>query len=447
MAFSPASLETALPDCPGASHYWVAYSGGVDSHALLHAMAALRLPGGAALGAVHVNHGLQAGAGRWQAHCRSVCRDLGVPCVDLQVDGRAASGESPEAAARQARYQALQAWLPAGDCLLTAQHRDDQAETLLLQLLRGSGVGGLAAMPPMAVFGAGHLLRPLLGFSRESLLAYARRHGLQWVEDPSNLDTGLDRNYLRHRILPVLRERWPAASATLSRSAAHCAEAAQLLSALAQQDMAALSGDGAETLPVAGLAGLNPPRRRNLLRHWIASRGATVPSAAVLARVEQDVLASRVDAEPCVRFGQYAIRRYRDSIHLTTPAPELSPGLVLDWDPGSTPELGVAGGVLSASEATGSGIRRSSLQEGVRVSFRRGGERCQPAGRRHHHTLKKLLQEQGVPPWERRWLPLIYIGDRLAAVAGLWVCEPFSTAPGEAGLVIRWRHGQQAHRD
>ena len=443
MDFSPAALKTALSACPGTPHYWVAFSGGVDSHVLLHALAALRPLPGVALGAVHVNHGLQADAGHWQEHCRAVCQALGLPCVDLRVDGRPAAGESPEAAARHARYEALREWLPAGHCLLTAQHQDDQAETLLLQLLRGSGVRGLAAMPPVTEFGAGHLLRPLLAFTRQSLVVYARHHDLQWIEDPSNADTGIDRNYLRHRIMPVLRERWPAASETLARSAGHCAGAADLLAVLAGQDIAALSPGGAETLPVTGLQELPPDRRRNALRHWIAARGGPLPSTADMSRVEADILDSRRDAEPCVRFGRYEIRRYRDRLYLVAQSPVPPQDRVLEWNPEVPLELPDAGGVLSAREVSGGGIRRSDTQRAVQVAFRRGGERCRPAGRRHHHVLKKLLQEQGMPPWERRRLPLIYIDDRLAAVAGLWVCEPFAAGPGEAGLEIRWQQRPQ----
>jgi tRNA(Ile)-lysidine synthase len=440
MDFSPAALKHALSACPGTSHYWVAFSGGVDSHVLLHALAALRPLPGAALGAVHVNHGLQADAGHWQEHCRAVCQALDLPYADLRVDGRSAAGESPEAAARQARYRVLREWLPRGHCLLTAQHLDDQAETLLLQLLRGSGVRGLAAMPPVAGFGAGHLLRPLLDFTRQSMVVYARHHDLQWIEDPSNADTGIDRNYLRHRVLPVLRERWPAVSETLARSAGHCAEAADLLTGLAAQDITALSRGGDETLPVVGLRQLPPARRRNVLRHWIAARGGAMPSTAVLSRVEVDILDSRVDAEPCVCIGRHEIRRYRDRLYLVVQLPDPPQDRVLDWDIDGPLELPDAGGVMTVREVTGSGIRRSAVQRAVQVTFRHGGERCRPAGRRHHHVLKKLLQEQGVPPWERRRLPLIYIGDRLAAVAGLWVCEPFAAAPGEAGLEICWLH-------
>ena len=345
MDFFPAALKPALAACPGAAYCWVAYSGGVDSHVLLHALTSLRPLPGMEVGAVHVNHGLQADAGHWQAHCREVCRDLDIPFIAQQVDGRAAAGESPEAAARQARYRALREWLPPGHCLLTAQHLDDQAETLLLQLLRGSGVRGLAAMPPLAAFGEGHLLRPLLDYPRASLLAYARQHGLKWIEDPSNTDTGLDRNYLRHHILPVLRERWPAMSETLARSAGHCAEAADLLADLGMQDITILSQDTLETLSVAGLRKLPPARRRNALRHWIVQRGGTAPSAAVLSRVNDDILGSRADAQPCVRFGHHELRRYRDRLYLLPLSPQPPTDQVLEWDIGSHTRIFATGTV------------------------------------------------------------------------------------------------------
>ena len=210
---------------PPAPAYWVAYSGGIDSHVLLHLLAGwrARLPG--VLGAVHVNHQLQQQSGDWELHCRAVCEELGLGFQALQVAARPRRGESPEAAARSARYRGLSEWLPPGAVLVTAQHLDDQAETLLLQLLRGSGVHGLAAMPAMTVLGAGLHQRPLLGVTRAQLRRYAESHRLDWIDDPSNTDTAFDRNYLRHEIMPRLKARWPAAGATLSRSAAHCAEA------------------------------------------------------------------------------------------------------------------------------------------------------------------------------------------------------------------------------
>jgi tRNA(Ile)-lysidine synthase len=371
MQFSPDSLYRQLLLHP-ASAYRVAYSGGLDSHVLLHALVRVRDRLDVDIGAVHVNHALQADADSWEEHCSNVCRDLGVSYVSLRIDASAATGDSPEAAARDARYAALAEWLPAGESLLTAQHQDDQAETLLLQLLRGSGVNGLAAMPVLAELGRGQLLRPLLGLGRRQLLAYAEANGLCWTEDPSNRDLAFDRNFLRARVFPLLQERWPSAAAALSRSAAHCAEAASLLEHLADQDLADIRAGREDRLSLARLIVLPPERQRNVLRHWIRQVTAAVPSAAVLARLLNDVLQSRRDAEPCVRWGGYEVRRYRDDLYLLKQRPEPDSSRVLEWSLPESLSLPDAGGVLNASRETGRGIRANAVESAVQVGWRRG---------------------------------------------------------------------------
>jgi tRNA(Ile)-lysidine synthase len=444
MIFSADYLLQQLRRQPGAACYWVAFSGGMDSHVLLHGLSQLPEVLDAAIGAVHVNHGLQPAADDWVRHCQQVCADLDVPFVALQADGRALRGESPEAAARAARYAVLADWLPEHDCLLTAQHQDDQAETLLLQLLRGSGVNGLAAMPRSCLLGAGRHLRPLLDVSRNELRQYALTHTLSWIEDASNADTAFDRNYLRQRLLPVLQQRWPSAAASLSRSAAHCAEAAELLEELAGRELQALLS-GENTLSLSGLADLSPPGQRNVLRHWIKQLTGATPSAAVLARIFNDVIGSRNDSEPCVRWGRFEMRRFRSELFLLPQTSQLHQTGALDWMLAEPLALPLAGGVLTADPVTGGGLRADAVAAGrVSVSWRRGGESCRPVGRAHHHSLKKLFQEQGIPPWERSRIPLIYVQDQLAAVAGLWVCEPFQAGPAERGFSISWSPRQPA---
>jgi tRNA(Ile)-lysidine synthase len=325
---------------------------------------------------------------------------------------------------------------------MTAQHRDDQAETLLLQLLRGSGVKGLAAMPRLAPFGSGCLMRPLLDCARAALLHYAEANRLDWVDDPSNRDISLGRNFLRHQVLPALHQRWPAFSATLSRSARHCAEAAMILEDMARQDLESLIDESKDTLAVPGLLQLPPERQRNSVRHWLKRKSGTTPSEAVLARIVNDILGGRPDAESCVRWGGCELRRYRDRLYLLPQVPRQETSALLEWRPETALELPQTGGVLSACCRTGGGVRAAAFAGAeVRVTWRRGGERCRPAGRRHHHALKKLFQESGIPPWERGRIPLVYIGDELAAVADLWVCDPFSAGPGEPGFSICWDRG------
>lgn len=411
----------------------------MDSHVLLHVLAGLRAELAVSVGAVHVNHGLHTDAARWDEHCRALCAELELDYVALAVDARAGRGDSPEATARTARYAALAGWLPHGHCLLTAQHRDDQAETLLLQLLRGGGVHGLAAMPAYSRFGAGTRLRPLLDTTRDELRAYAERQRLRWVNDPSNFDTGFDRNYLRHRVMPALQVRWPAASASLTRSAAHQAEAAALLDSIGQQDLRAAAGAAANQLRHSVISDLPALRQRNALRYWLRQLTGTTPSTAVLEHILHDVPGSRADAQPCVRWGHYELRRYRNTLFLLRQLPAPDPARVLAWSLAAPLTLPAGGGVLSAHPQTGQGLRQSAIgAAGVSVGWRRGGESCVPAGRGQHHALKKLFQERGIPPWQRARIPLIYIEDRLALVPGLCVCEPFRAGPGEPGVQILW---------
>ena len=442
MKFTPEFLLGKLQLQPLPAAWQVAFSGGLDSTVLLYALCTLREQLTVPVGAIHIHHGLQADADHWADHCRAVCNRLDIPLTVLHVDARAVSGDSPEAAARDARYTAIAGWLEPDHCLLTAQHRDDQAETLLLQLMRGAGVQGLAAMPVISALGQGSHLRPLLEVDREELLGYARACGLDWIEDPTNADIAYDRNFLRREILPALSDRWPSVSASLSRSAAHAAEAAGLLDALAADDRLTVAGDHDDTLSVTAVAALPPARVRNVLRYWIRQQAGQAPSTAVLERVQNDMLTSREDAGPCVTWGDCQLRRYRDELFLL-PADLPSQALLeCAWQlqqpltlPGS--------GILSATRTRGQGLRCAAISsEGVQVRWRVGGESCRPVGRGHRHALKKLFQEAGVPPWQRGRIPLLYVGDELAAVAGMWICEPFQAGAQEPGYRIHW-DGQQ----
>lgn len=473
MSFTADQLVAkVLALAPEAGGYWVAFSGGLDSQVLLHALTARRACLPAPLTALHVNHNLQPEAPAWAEHCREACAALGVELRVLSVQARAPAGESPEAAARAARYRALAAAVPPGGVLLTAHHQDDQAETLLLQLLRGAGPKGLAAMPAAKCPAdrprfprhgnrglSPLILRPLLDVSRDALQAYAREHALTWIEDPSNARTDYDRNFLRQEILPRLRARWPSAGATLARAASHQAEAAQLLEELAELDggqrtvssQTSVLGDRPRfaqhekrglsplesPLSVSALLRLSRPRRANLLRHWLHEHGAPMPSAAVLERIDCDLLAAAPDAQPLVCWGAVRLRRYRAHLYLDDVYEEGDPSRCLTWLPDQP--LPLVGGVLSAVPAVGRGVALRQLAGGaLQVRFRQGGESLCPAGRREHHTLKHLFQEAGVPPWERARVPLVYHDATLLAVAGYWICDGFQASPDEPGLRFMW---------
>ncbi len=422
-------------DAPGATGYWVAFSGGLDSSVLLDLLAGARdrLPG--PLGAVHVHHGLQPEADAWAGRCAERAAALGLPLVRLAVDARPAAGASPEAAAREARYRALAEWLPPGGALLSAHHRDDQAETLLLQLLRGAGPDGLAGMPGTAPLGRGLLLRPLLDVPRAALEAEARARGLVWSEDPSNRDLRFDRNRIRHELVPVLEGRWRGARAVIARAAALQAEASRLLAQLAAQDLARVAGTLPGTLDCDRLLALDADRQRNLLRHWLRRAGLPLPSQRMLESLRRTVPAARPDAMPCVRWPGGEVRRHRGLLFAMAPlaAPVLAGRPHWHGEVLRLPELG---GHLSWTP--GPGLDAALVEAGLRLELRRGGERLQPAGRRERQGLKQLLQAAGIPPWERERLPLLYAGERLVAVPSLWVAEGCQAGPGGRGGMPRW---------
>jgi len=444
LSFDPQKLISILQGLPAAARYRVALSGGLDSTVLLQALASVRADLSGELLAVHVDHGINSRAAAWQGHCEQLCRSLSVPLDSRRVEVRPRVGESLEAVARDRRYAVFRELLQPGEALLLAHHADDQLETFLLQALRGAGVRGLAAMPESLEFAGGWLLRPLLGFGRVELEAWARARGLGWIEDPSNADTDLDRNYLRHEVLPRLKARWPAAADTVSRAARHCAEAEAMVRLLAEEDFQKYRVG--ETLPVQALDELPPPRARQLMRYWLESRGLPLPPAHKLTEILLQAQAGE-DRNPCVGWSGAEVRRYSGQLYAQRPLPPAPEEFRLT--PGAVHALGEGMGALCLVPAAGEGIRADLCgPKGIRVSFREGGESCRPAGRAHGRPLKKWLQEMHVLPWLRDRLPLVYGGgadQELLAVAGLFACEPHAARPGEAGLRIEWREHPRLH--
>ncbi|WP_353253023.1 tRNA lysidine(34) synthetase TilS [Salinisphaera sp. PC39] len=427
---TPEQALSRLP-VPGAGgRYLVAFSGGVDSTVLLHAVAVVA--GDVPVAAVHVHHGLQAVADDWDAHCRRVCAALGVP---LTVE-RVRVDDTGEAAARTARYAALRARTGPGDLLLTAHHADDQAETFLLQALRGAGVAGLAAMPAMQPFGAGRHLRPFLGLRRPDLEAYARGRGLDWVEDPSNRDPDVTRSALRARVMPALETVRPGAVAGIGRAAAAAADAAALGREVADADLAACAGPLAASLSLSRVAALSAPRRRNLLRRWPRHHGLPSPPPNQLAAIETELLPARPDAGPRVAWTDAEIRRYRDWLFLMPCLAPVPGSFEAAWPARSGLALPAGCGWLADAPADRGGLAGERGPYTVRL--RRGGERLRLPGRAHDTDLKTWLQAAGVPPWVRARLPLIMAGERIAGVADWLVCEGFAAAPGAAGYRPRW---------
>ncbi|MDZ7751010.1 MAG: tRNA lysidine(34) synthetase TilS [Gammaproteobacteria bacterium] len=436
--FSPHALAGRLAAFQPFGPLLVAYSGGLDSAVLLHGLRHMGEPmGRLPLRAIHVHHGLLPEADAWTRHCRETCGRWGVPLEVVAVDATPAPGESPEDAARRARYGVLEVRVGTDELLLTAHHLDDQAETLLLQLLRGGGPHGLAAMPALRPCGGGRLGRPLLAFGRAELAAYAAREGLSWVEDPSNRELHLQRNFLRHEVLPVVTRMWPQAARTLGRSAGLQAGAAHILDEVAAADREAARGPADHSLVLAAIARLDPHRQRNLLRYAVRSLGLPPPGAAHLEAIRVMLAGAGRDRNPLVTWPGAQARRYDGCVWFGAPLPPRDPRSFIPWNLEGRLEL--QHGSLESTRQRGAGIRASAIPgRRITIGWRRGGERCRPADREHGQTLKRLFQERRVPPWLRDRLPLIYVDDQLAAVADLWVCAPFAAPPREWGHRLRW---------
>ncbi|MCK5324381.1 MAG: tRNA lysidine(34) synthetase TilS [Woeseiaceae bacterium] len=445
MTFSPASLLDRLDTLESGANkpgrYIIALSGGLDSCVLANALAATRDRHSKSMLAVHVDHQLHPESAKWSDHCRQLAAGYGIDFIAETVEVDVGSGSGLEAAARDARYKALARHMQHDDWLLSAHHRDDQAETLLLNLMRGSGAAGLAGIGAINPFAGGWLVRPLIHVSRRDLQRYAAEANLDWLDDPANEDRRFDRNYLRHSVLPILEERWPDVTKRLARSADLAGEAASLLEDLAEHDLRDV-GDRPGRIEIGGLQSLSEERKRNLLRHAIRRSGLPVPGAAKLRSVLEQLIPAKQDAQPLVAWPGVEIRRYRDNLYILPAGASQQPaddGQVL----GDTPlQLPQGLGTLSLSPGVELGLDEAIIEQGLTVHYRRGGEEIQPVGQAHTRKLKKLLQEEGVVPWMRERLPLVYAGGQLVAVADLWIASAAASKPGTA---IRWREKPVLH--
>jgi len=423
------ALALASPDAP----VLVGFSGGLDSTVLLHALAADPAVRARGLRAIHVDHGLHVASLDWAEHCIRVCAGLGVELAVRRmrvVD----DGCGPEAAARAARLAAFADELREGEWLALAHHQDDQAETLMLRLLRASGSEGLAAMRATRAFAAGTLWRPLLGVPRARLHEHAQAHGLRWIEDPSNASDAFDRNFLRRNVMPMLAQRWPHAAAALARSAALLGEDADLLAQETARRLALLQGLDPQVLARERLLAEPPAWRARLLRAWIASLGLPPLPARALARIESELLPARDDAQARLAWPGAEVRAWRDGLYAAAARTTLPADWSTTWDGTGTLPLPTGEALACVGTAGGAPAPALATLGPLRLAARQGGERLRLPGRAHSHAVKKLLQALDVPPWERERLPLAYAADgELLAVGDVL------TSARMAGLGARLR--------
>lgn len=419
------------PLLPAGSKLLLGLSGGMDSVVLLHILHRLAPQLDFTLSAIHVHHGISPNADAWARFCAELCSRYGIPLKIKHVDiAPLKEAHGIEASARKLRHAAFAE--NACRYLALAHHADDQAETLMLQLLRGAGLRGVSAMPFMREQGGQLLLRPMLECSRSELHAYARQHALQWMEDESNADDRYPRNFLRHRLFPLLAERFPAWRDTLGRSAQHFAEAAGILDEVALAD-----GAGEQLLAVAKLETLSYTRGKNLLRHYLHRQGAPMPQEAQMDDMLRQLTSARDNADVCVNFGGWQVRRYRGLIHVMQALPAFDPTLHLDWNGEATLYWPPLQRELHFTAATGQGISLTRLSRGrITLRLRSGGETLRPHPLAARRSMKNLLQAHGVPPWQRERLPLLFCGDELVCVVGVAVATAFRAQEGERSVIV-----------
>ncbi|MEZ5464419.1 MAG: tRNA lysidine(34) synthetase TilS [Lysobacteraceae bacterium] len=425
------ALRDAIIDLGEKPSLVVSFSGGGDSSALLHAMAGLRESSGVELRAIHVNHGLHPDAKDWEQHCRDFAIQLGVAFTGVRVQV-IDNGDGIESAARDARYAALFAHTKKDEHIVLAQHRDDQAETVLLRLLRGSGVTGLSAMRAISERGGRRLWRPWLDQPRSLIDSYCRQHGIAFIDDPANRDPRHSRSRLRQDVMPLLREHWPSADAALSQSAALLADDAERLMRLDRANLAIIQGLDPDTLSIPALLALDAVERRGVLRAFLLERQAAPIPARVLARLDE-LFDAKNEAEAKLDWAATSLRRYRDRLHLCRPDAASTAFPTEDWN-----------GQAALSWGDGWQLRFEpppAAALSLRVASRGGGERLQLPGKSHSQDLNKLLQEAGVPPWQRGRLPLLWLidedGPSLLAVGDLFRSQSLQALESLHGARLR----------
>lgn len=412
-------LLIKLQSLTSSKKFLVAYSGGLDSHVLLHLLAQVTiLSQNFQIRAVYIDHGLQSVAKKWPKHCLSICKNLFIDCEVVSLALTIPQGKSLEAVAREARYDAFSQVLQADEVLLTAHHQDDQAETLLIQLFRGAGINGLAAMPIISPFGKSQHIRPLLDQSRDALEHYAQQYQLDFIEDPSNQDHRYDRNFFRHAIIPRLKKRWMSMSKVLARVATHQAEAKNLLAEYIAEDLPQLTGKRTGTLSIQQLKLLSSARCKAVIRYFLDQKGFQAPSDKKLRHIISDVLYAKPSASPCVDWQGAEVRRYQDDLYAIRPLSAHNTKQIIHWVIDQSLQISSLNRVLKFKQLEGVNHLLLRKDQTVEVRFRQGGEIIYQAQRKQSKRLKKIFQERHIPMWERDRIPLIYIDNTLVLI--LW---------------------------
>ena len=420
----------------------IAYSGGLDSSVLLHSLSLIQ-GNKEKLFALHVNHGISSKSGFWEKHCKETCASLDIKFKSFKLDFTRKE-KLNEKDLREARYKELFSWLKEGDVLCTAHHKDDQLETIFFRILRGTGIKGLEGIKKLSVMRNIDLVRPLLDFSKEDLIDYAKVNKLSWIEDESNNDLSIRRNYLRKEVLPLLNKKWPQYSSSLINLSSQAKDSQLLLEEIADSDIKSCLENSSDNLSILKMDSLSKERKKNLIYRWLSQLTGESISSSFVEQIYRNIFLSKKDSNTVISFGNpgskgsFQLRKFDDQVYFL---PLLRPVLLEvsdSWEWNINSRLVLPTGILTSKKVYGKGLSYEFSHKSLLVKARSGGERCKPFGRSKSQKLKKLLQEYKVPPWLRDRLPLIFIRDELVAVSDLWVCEEFVTGKDKAGFVLNW---------
>ena len=427
----------------------VAFSGGLDSSVLLHSLVSIP-EFKEKVFAIHVNHGLSPNSKSWIKHCDKFCSGLGVNFIPLTIELE--NSKTNENILRKARYEALFSCLKQGDVLCTAHHQDDHIETILFRILRGTGIKGLAGIEKYSQMEGIDLIRPLISYSKKDLLDYADKFEVNWIEDESNEDLSISRNFIRKKVIPNLKnDNWPEYKNSISYLSIKAKEANEILDEIAYLDLKLCASESLDRLSILKIKELSHARAMNVLFTWLGINTHLGVSNKLTDQVYKSIILASESSNPVVTFGKrgekgsFQIRRFNNFLHHLplTETEVLSDKKVWKWN--SDNPLKLPTGTLSMQVALGKGISTQLTEAGISIKGRAGGERCKPQGRSKSQKLKKLFQEYGVPPWVRDRVPLVYVGDQLAAVSDLWVCEDFVAKQDERGIVLNWTDSLDNH--
>jgi tRNA(Ile)-lysidine synthase len=431
------SFLSGLNQFSNSKKFWIACSGGMDSIVLLHLFYSNKNKISQGIEVLYVNHGLQKEADDWGEFCKLQCQQYGIPFTQLKITESCPKGESIEAWAREKRYALIDEVMNKNDVLFTAHHQDDQIETFFLQALRGAGPRGLASMPLIKKRGDTLHARLLLNYSRDDLKHYAENNKLTWQDDKSNSDSRYDRNYFRHKLAPVIEERWPAYRETISRLINNQKEYRALLDEVASADIKLAQYKNIKSLDLEVVKKLSLERQKNLVFVWLKELKLKTPGSKNIEKIISDVICSTTEQSPCVNWTNVEVRRYKNILYASKIMTEHDINTEHVWKPESV--LNILDETLVAKSELGKGISKLKTKGAdFVVRFRQGGEKIRPNDSSHSKTVKQLFQEKAVLPWLRDRIPLIYINGELAVIPGFCVDERYSAEKNESSWDIYW---------